>query len=88
MPLLLSAASTCIPLKVPAKASLTCKTLSGGERQCALTCNNLARFSVPINRQQYDLTCGPSSGHRWTFERDNMTMPMCSGEDVSTEMNI
>lgn len=74
----ISASEQCIPLKVPAKSTLICRTYNRNQ-ECTLKCHSNAEFMAPL-QERYAYVCGPDTQYLWTHELNNQTLPSCSGK--------
>ncbi|XP_077994412.1 signal peptide, CUB and EGF-like domain-containing protein 3 [Glandiceps talaboti] len=72
-------ASSCLPLKQPAKALLTCNKINN-VMSCSLSCEYNAHF-VAESENTYSYSCGETTGYIWSHESNNQSLPSCS-EDV------
>ncbi|XP_070546934.1 signal peptide, CUB and EGF-like domain-containing protein 1 isoform X3 [Ptychodera flava] len=72
-------ASSCTPLKQPAKAILNCKKVNNAD-VCSLSCEYNAHF-VAESEDTFSYSCGDMTGFIWPHEMSNSSMPSCS-EDV------
>lgn len=70
-----SANNVCLPLRRPAKSTLTCG--QHGNEVCTIRCQ--ANTHPSHTQNEFVYRCGEETEYRWMNEHLNSTLPSCSG---------